>query len=158
TLRLAAAHQGLAVDEELAHEPAWYRAEHLETLDQELLPFARLTLRPDREARAEYPLELLSTRRTSRLPYGREPVAEEAASRLAALARSWGQRYAQIQDRERVEQLLAWNIDAVFEDLNHRPYHDELASWIRYAEADSTLHRDGLDARCMNQKPLELWT
>ncbi len=158
TLRLAAAHRGLAVDEELAHEPAWYRAEHLETMDADLLPFAGLTLRPAPDTAAEYALDLLSARRTSRLHYRAEPVSEDTALRLDALARSWGQGYAQIHEPERIERLLRWNVDAVFADLNHPPYHDELASWIRYTEAESTKHRDGLDARCMNQKPLELWT
>ena len=49
------------------------------------------------------------------------------------------------------------NIEAAFEDLNHAPYREELRGWLRYTEDESMRHRDGLDARCMNQAPLELW-
>src|SRR5436309_50595 len=63
-----------------------------------------------------------------------------------------------ILDAREAELLIALNVEAVFEDLNHPPYRDELAGWLRYSERASRRHRDGLDARCMNVSPLELWT
>jgi len=157
TLRLVAAHSGLAVDDTLVHEPAWYAADRLASVTDELIPFARVTLRPDAAVRAGVPLERIAERRTSRLAYAPEPVTAAAVERLAALADEWGHRFATITDAARVERILAWNIDAVFDDLNHPPYRDELAGWIRYTHAQSARTRDGLDARCMNQAPLELW-
>jgi hypothetical protein len=157
TLGLAAAHRGLAVEWTLVHPPDWYRAENLERQPQALLPFARLSLRPDPQVRADVPLELIRRRQTSRLPYGREPVTPEHATQLDQVARPWNHRYGQIVEAARVERLLGWNIDAVIADLNHAPYREEMSGWLRYFEATSSRHRDGLDARCMNVAPWELW-
>ena len=157
TLRLAAAHRGLVVESTFVHPPDWYRAENLERQSDALFPFARLALRHDAEVRAEVPLELIRRRQTSRLPYGPEPVAPGHAAALDQLARPWHQRYGQITDGARIERLLAWNIDAVIADLNHAPYREEMSGWLRYFESASSRHRDGLDARCMNVAPWELW-
>ena len=122
-LRLVAARHGLALDEEWVHEPAWYAAENLERVGQALIPFARLRLRGDAPPAPEIAdvTALLAARRTSRLPYEPTPVAAEAGARLAAIAQRWGHRYAQTSDARRIERLLAFNIEAVFEDLNQRP-------------------------------------
>ena len=159
-LRLVAAHHGLGFDEEWVHEPAWYAAENLERVGQALIPFARLRLRADAPPAPEIAdvTALLAARRTSRLPYEPTPVAAEVGAQLAAVAQRGGHRYAQTSDPSRIGRLLAFNIEAVFEDLNHPPYCEELAGWLRYSERASRRHRDGLDARCMNVSPLELWT
>ena len=157
TLRIVASHHGLALEDEPIHAPDWYAAEHLESMAGPLFPFARLRLRTDDAIEPGPALELLDRRRTSRLPYGPDPVDAAASLRLDEVARAWGHRYAQITDAARIERLLDLNVDAVFEDLNHAPYHDELVGWIRYTHAESGAHRDGLDARCMNVSPPELW-
>src|SRR5262249_49352382 len=84
-------------------------------------------------------------------------VEGEDGGGLSRLAKAWGQRYAQSSNPDRIERLLAWNIAAVFEDLNQPGYRNELRGWLRYTDAQSRVHRDGLDARCMNQNPWELW-
>jgi len=157
TLRLVAAHRGLAVDDQPVHEFSWYAAEHLRRLTESHVPFARLRLREAPDVRPEFDLELLERRRTSRLPYAPEPVSAPVAAELAGVAKPWNHAYTQATDRHRIERILGWNIEAVFEDLNHAPYHDEIASWIRYSHRSSERHRDGLDARCMNVSPPELW-
>lgn len=156
-LRLVAAHHGLGLEVELAHEPAWFAADRLAAERDPVLLFARLRLSESPGAQAEYSLATLAERRTSRLPYRPEPVTPVAAQRLDAVAGSWGHRYAQSQDAGRIERVLRWNVEAVFEDLNTAPYREELAGWLRYRERSSLEHRDGLDARCMNVAPLELW-
>lgn len=157
TLRIVAAHHGFALDDTPIHEPTWYAAEHLESLPDACFPFATLRLRADPGTHPAFALDLLARRRTSRLHYRDEPLKAEAARRLDDLSQGFGHRYVQTHDVARIERLLALNIEAVFEDLNHPPYHDELADWIRYLPSQSKLHRDGLDARCMNVSPVELW-
>jgi len=157
TLRQIAAHHHLRVAELFAHELDWYAAEHLESLADERFPFATLRLADDGEAAPAFALETIAERRTSRLRYRAEPVADADVARLAALAEAWGHRFAATHDPERIERVLAWNVEAVFADLAHAPYREELAGWLRYSRAASERHRDGLDARCMNQAPLELW-
>jgi hypothetical protein len=157
SLRIVAAHHGARLDAELLDDLAAFRAERLEAVREPLVPFARLLLSPDPSIVPDVPLALFDARRTSRLPYRREDVDPAATRALAILAEQWGQRYQPIIDAKVIERVLGWNIDAVFEDLNHPPYRDELAGWIRYRRAASERARDGLDARCMNQAPLEMW-
>lgn len=157
TLRIVAAHRGFSVDEERVRELDAYSAERLRAIRDPFVPFARLRLREDSSAEPTHALELLDRRRTSRLAYGPEAVDAGTAERLDAIARWWKHRYAQVTEVSRIERLLDWNVEAVFEDLNHAPYHDEIAGWIRYSNTSSQRHRDGLDARCMNVAPAELW-
>jgi len=123
-----------------------------------MIPFARLTLRPSPAAIAEFPLDCLRARHTSRLHYSPDRVTPEAAARLAELARGSRHRYAQVTDETRIEKLLALNIDAVVEDLNQPLYRNELRGWLRYSRREAERHGDGLDAGCMNVPPVELWS
>lgn len=157
TLRIVAAHRGLAVDDEPLADLGEYSASRLATRTESVIPFARLRLRADSAVPIPHDLALIEQRRTSRLPYRSDPVEPSDAARLEALAVRHGHRYAQVTDAARVERILAWNTDAVFEDLNHPPYRDELRSWLRYSNAESSRQRDGLDARCMATAPIELW-
>lgn len=156
-MRLVAAHLGLAIHDEPIHDFDWYTADHLRSRPESHFPFARLSLRPDPALRPVFPLELFRARRTSRLQYRREPVPGADGARLAALAANWGHRYHQRTDARTIEQLLAFNVEAVFEDVNHAPYRNELRRWLRYSPAQTARYRDGLDASCMNASPFELW-
>jgi hypothetical protein len=157
-LSLAAAHKRLALDDEVIQPLASFSSDALRSRPEPLIPFARLAVRASPDAVPEFPIEYLHTRHTSRLPYGPEPVSPDAASRLAALGSTSHQRYAQITDEARIERLLALNIAAVFEDLNHPAYRNELRGWLRYSEREAERQGDGLDARCMNVRPVELWS
>jgi hypothetical protein len=157
TLRIVAAHHGLALDATPVADLGDYTVARLASRTEAQIPFARLRLRPDAAARPTHELTLLEQRRTSRLPYRADPVAPADARALEHVATQFGHRYRQLTDPAQVERILAWNVDAVFEDLNHPPYRDELRSWLRYSDAQSSRERDGLDARCMNTPPLELW-
>ncbi len=157
TLRIAAAHRGLALDDDPLQAFACFSAERLERQTGAHVPFARLKLRPDPLVRPGHPLERLAQRRTSRLAYDPAGMAPADTARLRAVAAGWGHAYHDVTGAARIERILAWNAEAVFEDLNTGSYRGELASWIRYTRAESERHRDGLDARCMNVPPLELW-
>jgi nitroreductase len=157
TLQIVAAHFGLSVTTEPAADLGSFTASRIRARSEAHIPFARLRLEPAEGLRSPYALDLLAARRTSRLPYRRDPVVPADAVQLDALAQQWGQRYHQVTDPAQIERILQLNIAAAFHDLNHPPYRNELAAWIRYSQGASARARDGLDARCMNQAPLELW-
>jgi len=157
SLTVLAAHRGLALSYRPAHAPDWYRAEHLAQVELEMLPFATLALAPDPDARGAFDEAAFLRRRTSRLPYAPDPLPDAAVEQLSAVARAFDQGFSVVRDPALIERLLAWNIDAVFEDLNAPGYHDEISAWFRLGDREARVHRDGLDARCMNQSALELW-
>jgi hypothetical protein len=157
-LALVAAHHGLALDVKPVQPFDAFTSERIRASRSPQLHFADLTLWPDPATQGEYEIELFRRRRTSRLHYLTDPIAPGARATLEGLASRWGHRYAQVTDAARIERLLQINVDAVFADLNHPPYRDEMRGWLRYADGESRHHRDGLDARCMNVHPAELWT
>lgn len=156
SIRLIAANRGFELDEERTDAISALGSADIDRPGEEQILFARLDLKPG-APRSFYPDEVFQRRRTSRLPYAPEPVELAHASALSQLASAWGQRYVQSSNADRIERLLAWNLEAVFQDLNDPGYRNELRSWMRYTEGQSRSHRDGLDVRCMNQSPLELW-
>jgi hypothetical protein len=84
-------------------------------------------------------------------------VPNDAKRVFAEIANSYGQRYEQISDPEIISYLLELNTEAVFEDLNFPPYHDEIAGWFRFTSRSAKLNRDGLDYRCMNTSRPAFW-
>jgi hypothetical protein len=114
-------------------------------------------LSPCSPQESPYPESLFLKRRTSRIDFWPTPIGETAVTTLAELATRWGQRYAQIIDREQIENILAHNIDALFQDLNTPAYRDEIVSWFRFTDRAAKRHRDGLDWRCMNTSRTAYW-
>jgi hypothetical protein len=157
SVSLVAAHDGLQATVVPVQDLNALSAHALRRFPEPNLHFADLTLRPAPELQPEVALDLFARRQTSRLPYRDEPVAEVDGDALTALAASYGHVYAQTKDRACIERLLALNTQAVFEDLNHPPFRTEMRGWLRYTERQSRRLRDGLDARCMNVHPVELW-
>ena len=159
SLRVLAAHRGFVLTAAAIHPPEWFAASHLATVALPILPFATLRLAPGKPGPApdlDFDEAAFLRRRTSRLRYAPDPLPDGAARELAAIALDCGTRFDVVRDPATIERLLFWNIDAVFEDLNHAAYHDELTAWFRLDDAAARAHGDGLDARCMNQSPLEL--
>ena len=156
SLRVLAAHRGLALRAEPVHPPGWFRASHLATVELAMLPFATLHLSRGPTADLDFDEAAFLRRRTSRLAYSPDPLPEATAGELANVARAAGTRFDVVRDPAVIERLLAWNVAAVFEDLNHSGYHDELTAWFRLGDGEARRHADGLDARCMNQSPFEL--
>lgn len=157
-LSLVAGNEGLKLDYELRHEPAWYAPAILQPAGQELLPFARLRLSPEAEKTARWDETLFFRRRTSRLSLLPDKVPDAAAQALAQLSAQWGQRYEQVTDPAAIERILARNTEALFEDLNNRDYHDEIVEWFRFTARAARRTRDGLDYRCMNSSRTTFWT
>ncbi len=156
-ITLLAAPKGFNLEYELSHAPEWYAQAIIHDKRSDLLPFARLHLSPCSPRENPYPESLFLKRRTSRICLSPTPIGDSAFATLAELATKWGQRYEQITDPEQIENVLAQNTNALFEDLNTPAYHDEIVSWFRFTDRAAKRHRDGLDWRCMNTSRTAFW-
>ena len=167
-LKILAANNSLELEYELFKPPSEFTPEHIARASAELLPFARLTLKrrehlegdPQRGQSAVphyYAAELFFTRRTSRISLLPKPVPQDDAEGLSQLAQKWGHEYHQVTKPELIEEILAHNIDALFDDLNAPDYHDEIVEWFRFTDRASQQTRDGLDYRCMNSSRSSFW-
>jgi len=156
-LRILAANKGFHLEHSIYHEASWYAHEILNTRGQALLPFARLelTATPSTESLADAAAFL--KRRTSRIPLKPDPIPVKDIEFLWLLADMWGHRFEVITDKASIERILKKNTEAVFEDLNHRDYHDEIVQWFRFTDKKSKETRDGLDYRCMNTSRSAFW-
>ncbi len=154
---LLAAPHGLRVEWQLHRPVRELAAVMSQPTLPELIPFAALRLVANPGAPSEDPSALMMARRTSRISMDPTPVPDAAVTQLAALADEWGHRYTHVSGAERVEPIIAANIDAVFHDMNVADYHDEITGWFRFTERSTALHRDGLDWRCMNLSRAEFW-
>src|SRR5262252_9064430 len=94
SLRIAAAHRGMRLDEELTAANSSFSAEELDKSSDEHILFARLTLRTGARP-SGFPDELFLARRTSRLAFEDAQVKLEDARALAQIASYWGYRYTQ---------------------------------------------------------------
>jgi nitroreductase len=155
-LKILAAANGFNLSYTLFHEPDWFAPMILETVNHELIPFAAIEL-SESEHVSNFDTNLFFKRRTSRLNFRGELIPDKAFKKLAHIADEWNQKFAILIDRGQIEQLMQLNTEAVFEDLNTPAYHDEIAQWFRYSDAQSARHLDGLDARAMNISPVNLW-
>jgi nitroreductase len=117
-----------------------------------LQEFARVRLQPTTKP-AEYNRDVIASRRTSRLGQTKQDVPAAAQEALQRTARHYGAEYGFTAQPVLIEQMLALNVHALFQDLNTPSYHDEIVSWFRFGRRDSRMHKDGLDNRCM-QIPL----
>ena len=155
-LSIVAENSSLKLSYQLHKSPAEFTPEHIAKAESELLPFARLTLEKGL-SESVYSNALFVTRRTSRVSYRPEPIPDAAVEALSKLAHTWGQTYKQVTAPETIEKILKRNIEAVFEDLNVRPYHDEIVEWFRFTARSARATRDGLDYRCMNSSRISFW-
>jgi nitroreductase len=156
-LDLLARNRSHKLEFKLYQEPSQFTPEVIERAENELLPFARLRLETSDRGPSPYSDEVFMKRRTSRISLLPRAVPEEAATSLSAISVKWKQRYEQIIDPEVIEEILACNTDALFEDLNSPDYHDEIVEWFRFTSRSSRRTRDGLDYRCMNSARIPFW-
>jgi hypothetical protein len=162
-LTILARNLSLKLDFHLYQPASAFTPDQIARTETELLPFARLSLSQEvapadgEPASSKLDTALFHARRTSRISYSAKPVPNEAVAALSKLARAWGQTYEQVTASQIIEQILARNIEAVFEDLNAPAYHDEIVEWFRFTDRASRQTRDGLDYRCMNSSRLSFW-
>lgn len=156
-VKILAAQQGFALSYELFHEPDWYAPAIIENSSPCLFPFATMRLAPGESSEHQYPPELFSTRRTSRISLLPKPVPQALLQDFTDMAARHDQEFAYTVDQNEIESMLALNTRALFEDLNSPDYHDEIVEWFRYSERQSQIHLDGLDYRAMNTPRTSLW-
>lgn len=156
-LRILAASRSLKLDYQFHQSLSQFTPEHIEKAAVDLLPYARLILGPGESRDSNYDESLFLTRRTSRISFSPQPVPNEATAALSNLAHTWGHTYTQITEPKTIEQILNCNIEALFEDLNTRAYHDEIVEWFRFTDRTARRTRDGLDYRCMNSSRTSFW-
>jgi len=156
-LSVVAENSSLKLTFELHKSLSEFTPEHIAKAEGELLPFARLSLEKGSAPENGYSHALFLTRRTSRISYLPDLLPQEAVAELSELARVWGHTYEQVTAPETIDKILNRNIDAVFEDLNAPPYHDEIVEWFRFTDRSSRATRDGLDYRCMNSSRSSFW-
>jgi hypothetical protein len=162
-LTIVAANSSLKLDFQLSQPASAFTPDQIAKTEGELLPFASLSLGQQitppagQPANSELANALFHTRRTSRVSFSPQPVPAETVTALSKLAGEWGQTYEQVTAAEIIERILERNIEAVFEDLNVRSYHEEIVEWFRFTGRSARETRDGLDYRCMNSSRLSFW-
>jgi nitroreductase len=157
-LDLTACQHGFRLDYRLTDDIHVFARKMADPSSRGLTLFALLKLSDEPTRPIPYSASDLLARSTSRLSLKPKPLPEDAVAKLTALASEWGHRYTHLTDKALIEETLDHNITAVFHDMNHPPYHDEIASWFRFSSRAAAAHRDGLDWRCMNLSRVEFWT
>ncbi|HKA24202.1 MAG TPA: hypothetical protein VKF80_04430 [Candidatus Eisenbacteria bacterium] len=155
SLRLVAANHGFRLEDELTAANASYEAKALDALDGDHMLFARLTLRAGGRA-SGYPDELFLARRTSRLRFDSTPVGLQDARTLAQVASSWGYRYTQTSNPDRIERLLVTSLTASRTLWAQPECRREIERWIRFSDKEARMRGDGLDARALGIQPFQL--
>lgn len=156
-LDLSAGERGLRVDYRLMDDIHAFARKIADTRSRGLTLFALLELVDEPGRDIAFSAAELLARCTSRLSLKRKSVPQDAVVKLSLLALQRGHSYTHVTDARLIEEMLDHNITAVFHDMNHPPYHDEIASWFRFSPQAAALHRDGLDWRCMNLSRAEFW-
>ena len=156
-LDLTASQHGFCLNYQLADDIHALARKMADPRSRGLTLFAFLELSSEPARPVLFSASDLLARSTSRLSLKRKEVPEDAIAKLSLLASEWGHRYTHLTDPRLIEEALDHNITAVFHDMNHPPYHDEIASWFRYSSRSAAAYRDGLDWRCMNLSRLEFW-
>jgi hypothetical protein len=153
-LSILAKPRGFTLEYEFFHEPDWYAPAIIEAHEPWHIPFAKMKLVAAGPQPAIYDEQLFLKRRTSRLPLLEKQVTAEAVEKFQSIAANFGHRFSAITNSALIEKIMAYNTEALFEDLNNPAYHDEIVEWFRYSDKESDEKLDGLDYRCMNTSPL----
>ncbi|GJM25018.1 MAG: hypothetical protein DHS20C16_14330 [Phycisphaerae bacterium] len=133
-------------------------AEYFEpSYENELNLFAKFELTEADDDCVPYPRELYSKRKTSRLPNLKKPVPDELPTKLKAIDSGTDQQLSVISDPQLIHWIMDLNLETTFIDMNNAPYRKEFHNWVRTKPREAARRRDGLDARCMNLKPIEFW-
>ena len=140
-MSVAAAHHQLQITTE-------YKKEKLNAKANGPQFFARVRLSESKEI-AEWDRELILQRRTSRLPYNDEPVADDIMNKLTTITKEHGHRMGYSHDQEMADWTIAINEYTVFSDLGKDNIRKEIKSWLRYDKSEAESKKDGLWSKCM---------
>lgn len=141
TLRIAAHGAGYELDARYTHAPLRHGGATQKVAD--------LTLRAADGPVDDLDPELILRRRTNRHPYDDREIPAEVLAELEAEARRFGHTLHTTTDRDAIRWVKEVNADALFHDLEHERYRDELGSWLRYSERHAGRTRDGLSPQAL---------
>lgn len=157
SLRICSWIHSLDIEYDLVHPPDQYADALLTSKKGSLIHFADLRIISGRSKNSIFDKSLFFKRRTSRLSLTDQTIPANTAIKLRDLAHEWNQKFQITTDNDQIERIMNWNTIALFEDMNSTGYHDEIVDWFRYSDKESEKKLDGLDARCMNTSPVNLW-
>ena len=141
--KIAAAANGYRLEYDYTFQPLYPNGDH-ETLQT----VANLTLVPDTRV-ADLPVELITQRHTSRLPYDNRPVPEAVVAELQTEAAKWGHQLFMRNDPEAIRWVVELNKESLFNDLEDNAIREELKRWLRYSPKEAKAKKDGLSAEAM---------
>lgn len=121
----------------------------LDSTQPQPVPLAKLTLVPT-TAKESLDRELILKRRTSRLPYNNQPVAEAVLQELTHIAQSYGQKFIFSSEPALVSWVMDLNRDTLFYDMAEAGARQEIGALLRFTPQQASLTKDGLWAYCMN--------
>lgn len=110
--------------------------------------FCRVTLVTTDE-KESFNRELIRERRTSRLPYTSEPVAEDLLHELHKIAQDFSEELTYSHDPSLITEILKLNRDTLFYDMADEKARHEVGSWIRYSNSEAYTKKDGLWSYCL---------
>ncbi len=140
-LDVAAAARGLALDFEYVHPSLGVGA-------REQALAARLEL-VERAEPGRVNVELLSRRRTSRLPFDGRPASPAALRELEGIAARAQHEARFSSDPDLVDWVVGLNADTVFYDLDEDDRREEIGHWTHSTDAEAARHGDGFSPTCL---------
>jgi hypothetical protein len=143
TLRIAAHARGYALAAEYTGGPLY------QGQPDGLRKVADLRLVPQGHQVDDLDPALLHRRRTNRHPYNDRPVPAAVIGQLREEARRYGHTFNVSVDPMAVQWVKELNRDALYHDLEHDRYRQELGSWLRYSEKEARRTGDGLSPEAL---------
>lgn len=101
--------------------------------------------------------DAIPLRHTNRRAYDGRPIPEADLQALAALVDEPGVGVTFLREREQIEQIVGLVAKGNDIQMRHRPFMDELISWIRFSRRSIETHRDGLTSRAVGRPAIPDW-
>ncbi|MEX2621330.1 MAG: hypothetical protein WD250_14040 [Egibacteraceae bacterium] len=138
SLRIAAHARGYALEAEYTGGPLY------EERPDGLRKVADLRLVPRGHQIDDLDPALLHRRRTNRQPYNDRPIPAAVIGQLREEAARHGHTFTVSVDPMAVRWVKELNRDALYHDLEHDRFRQELGSWLRYSQRQARQAGDGL--------------
>jgi hypothetical protein len=116
----------------------------------------RITLRRG-SVRSSELFAAIPARHTNRRAYDGRPIPEADLAALAALGEEGGVRVRFLRSRDEFDEIVRLVAHGNDIHLNHKPFMDELISWIRFSRRSIEAHRDGLTSRAVGRPAVPDW-
>ena len=101
--------------------------------------------------------EAISKRQCTRAEFDGKALSSEELKLLEAAGSSQGVRLLLLTDREAMEQVLAYVIEANTAQMKDPAFVEELKAWIRFSEDEAVRSGDGLYSRSTGNPSIPRW-